>query len=327
MSTPSQQTDAGMSALLDRFRADVYAELAAGTAAEIGPGAEAGLSLGGRIELGLGRVANALERANALDGLRRQRLQRRLQGVAPVWLPPIAYSVTGGSLKLDASRSSSADMAPSDGYVWFLTHLVVAGLVSAQGAGVTGAGTATNPGAGGTIATISAAALTALSPGGGLYQIQWLASLQGTVAAGDANNMRLTSPAGTGVENGIFPGVAGSYPQEPVTLFVPAGQSINVQAIGAASGASAVYGAQISATLLPGSGDAVTLSKVSPTGLNNVLHQFTAAQPDWQLSSSSVFLLPDDYLVLSGTGLDATQIVLSGQAVQVEQALVADYLM
>lgn len=207
MSTPSQQTDAGMSALLDRFRTDLHGEVTAGAAVAGGPGdagAAAAASLGARIELGLGRLAAAVERANALQEATFRRLQRRLQGVAPIWLPPVSYTVAGGNPKLDSSRASSADFAPSDGYVWFLTHLVVAGLAA---------------------------------------------------------------------------------------------------------------------------GDTVTLSKASTTGLNNVLHVFTGAQPDWALSSSSVFLLPDDFLVLSGSGLTSTQLVLSGQAVQVESALVADYLM
>jgi hypothetical protein len=109
---------------------------------------------------------------------------------------------------------------------------------------------ATNPGAGAVIASISGAVLTALAPNGGLWQIAWTPALQGTVAAADANNMRLTSPLSTTLEVGEFPPVVGNYPQEPIQVLIPAGQGLNVQAIGAASGAAAIYAAQVVATLI-----------------------------------------------------------------------------
>lgn len=322
--TTTQQTDAGMSRLLARFAADAHAggELGGGDA---GAGALAGLSLAGRIEAHLGTIGRELTRERARKAAE---LDRRMRAVAPVWLPPVSYKPAAGVLALDATRATSAgETSPQDGYAWFLTHLVVAGLAGAPAnASASAMGTATNPGAGATIVSLGGAALTAIAPNGGTFNVSWAASLQGTIAAGDANNMRLTSPLGVTQELGLFPGVAGNYPQVPDQVTVAAGSGINVQAIAAASGASAVYGAQIVATLASQAGDSAQLYKVGPQ-LNNYLHTFTAANPDWALSSSSVFLLPDDYLVLAGTGVAASQVVLSGQAVQVALPLLADYLL
>lgn len=327
MTEVTQPTDAGMAQLEAMIRGGAYADaMTRDYPGEIDPGARAvaDLSLAGKIEAHLGSMARHYDwqREQA-----RVQLARRLRGIAPVWLPPIPYTPVNGAISNPDSRSTAAgEAAPQDGYVWFITRLVVAGLTSAQGQSATAAGTATNPGAAGVITSISGAALQAIAPRGGLFAVSWLASLQGTIAAGDANNMQLTSPLGTAIQPGIFPGVAGNYTQAGRDFVVPAGQGINIQAIGAASGASAVYGGQITATY-QAAGDTVTLSKVSATGLNNYLGTFTAAQPDKQFSSSSFFLLPDDNLILTGTGLNASQVVLSGQAVQVELALLADYLM
>lgn len=108
---------------------------------------------------------------------------------------------------------------------------------------------ATDPGANTVIASISGAALTNVAPAGSTWEAEWVASLQGTIAAGDANNMNLISNLAT-KQVGVFPGVAGDYPQEPVSFVVPGGAGIQVQNPNAASGVSAVYDAQLVATLI-----------------------------------------------------------------------------
>src|SRR5260221_2808086 len=74
-------------------------------------------------------------------------------------------------------------------------------------------GSVLNPAANATIANISAAALAAVAPAGTLWNVSWLAELQGTIGAGDAHNMYLSSPLNTIRQQGEFPGVVGVYPQ------------------------------------------------------------------------------------------------------------------
>jgi hypothetical protein len=113
-----------------------------------------------------------------------------------------------------------------------------------------GANTFTNPGAGQAIASISAATLQAIQPGTGLWLVTWMASLQGTVLAADANNMGVFSNL-IDRELGIFPGVVGDYAQTPFQFVMAnTASGFTVQAIAAASGAAATYGAQIVATPL-----------------------------------------------------------------------------
>ena len=87
----TQQTDAGMAALADRFRAEAYGAAAAGGSiggddADPGAAAVADLALAGRLEAHLctiGRELTAERQRKAIE------LARRLRGVAPVWLPPV----------------------------------------------------------------------------------------------------------------------------------------------------------------------------------------------------------------------------------------------
>jgi hypothetical protein len=127
-------------------------------------------------------------------------------------------------------------------------HIIVNASIGANGGAVTATGSTTDPGAGAIIASISNAQLLAVAPQGTSWQVTWVASLQGTVTAADGNNMELSMPLGTPREVGIFPGADGNYGQLPIVLTPATGQNITVNAIAAASGASAVYAAQISAT-------------------------------------------------------------------------------
>lgn len=326
-----QPTDNGMRALLERFQFDAYGLGAAGagigagdSADDAGARAIADVSLAGKLEAHLGTIGREL----VLERQRKARdLAKRLRGIAPVWLPPMPFIVTGGVLSLDPARATTAqELGPSDGYAWFITRAIVAGLTASAGGASSIQGTTTNPGANAVIASISAGTLQGIANRFGPWDVTWSPSLQGTIAAGDANNMRLTSPLGTTQQQGIFPGVAGNYGPFTARIFVNAGNGINVQTNGAASGASAVYGSTLSATWA-GGGDSVDLRKVSATGLNNYLGSFSQAAPDKNFSSSSFFVLPDDNLLLTGSGLMATQVVLNCQAIQVELALLADYLM
>jgi len=101
-------------------------------------------------------------------------------------------------------------------------------------------GSVTNPGA---LATITSLAI----PATGLYDIFASIFLSGTIAAADANNMRLTQQAVNLLTLGI-PAVASTTPwplPSSLTLNCTAGDVIAVKSIGAASGVSAVYNGTI----------------------------------------------------------------------------------
>ena len=86
-------------------------------------------------------------------------------------------------------------------------------------------------------------------------------------------------------------------------------------------------------------GDLVNLHKtISSTATANMtaLHTFTAPAgvaaglgvADWEPGSNGLVLRPDDSLFLVSAGtLAATEIILSGQAIQVHLSLLAEYLM
>jgi hypothetical protein len=117
----------------------------------------------------------------------------------------------------------------------------------------------TDPGAFTAIAAISAAALAAVAPPGTPVTVSWQVSLQGTVTAADGNNMRLVTGS-TVLEVAVYPGADGNYPQESVEFETVAGQGVSVTSIAAASGASAIYGAQISVTPLTGAAASVRIT-------------------------------------------------------------------
>lgn len=83
-----------------------------------------GASLEGGLEIQLGRLASALERQERIE-------QARVQGVVPINLGPLDFLVTAGQPKLKAHRSSTSDnMSPQEGYIWFVTRLTLSGLNS-----------------------------------------------------------------------------------------------------------------------------------------------------------------------------------------------------
>jgi len=139
---------------------------------------------------------------------------------------------------------------PEYEYPEIITGIVITGPVASQTSITVGTAPAgiTNPGANATIVSIGATALQAIGPPGTAFDIQWTALLEGTIAAGDQNNMYLSSPLNTNRQQGEFPGVVGTYPQQGLRNFVPGSAGINVQANAAASGVAAIYAAEITAT-------------------------------------------------------------------------------
>ncbi len=112
---------------------------------------------------------------------------------------------------------------------------------------VQASGNVAAPGALATIVSMSAVTLQSISPGLSLWQVAWSVALEGTLAAADANNMRLSSQ-GVVIETAEMPAVAGTYPQPAVQWPLAATNAgFIVQSIGAAT-AGSVYGAEIVAT-------------------------------------------------------------------------------
>jgi hypothetical protein len=107
--------------------------------------------------------------------------------------------------------------------------------------------------------TFSNIAFTVVSAGG-YYTISWTVQLGGTVGAGDANNFRLTLSSGPVLATSVNAGAAGTYPQAPVTVFIPAGATINIQSAGSAPTAGSVY-----TGIIPGNG--VSTVSVGPSGI------------------------------------------------------------
>lgn len=104
--------DAGLQAILSQYTG--------AQASRNGTGA----SVEGGLEIQLGRLANALDRQNGIE-------QARVQGVVPINVGPLDFLVSGGQPKLKAHRSSTSDnMSPQEGYIWFVTRLTLSGLNS-----------------------------------------------------------------------------------------------------------------------------------------------------------------------------------------------------
>lgn len=80
------------------------------------------------------------------------------------------------------------------------------------------------------------------------YSVEWATGLEGTVTAADANNMELSSAGIGGNLVAIYPGAIGGPYQQLTVTGSPSATSLQVKAVAAASGASAVYWATIVAT-------------------------------------------------------------------------------
>lgn len=273
---------------------------------------------GATLEVALGKLCDHMDYQEKL-------MRRRAQAATILPFPAQAFPVVGGTLAVPVTIADA--LAPKDGYLWAVTYLAVDGLVAQPGASVQASGTVTSPGAAATIANI--ASLPA-----GTWVLNWNVGLAGTLAAADGDNFKLIV-AGSSAENpSNNPPAAGLYPQEPVQIVVPAGgAAVSIRTV-AAGTVGAVYSAELNAT--PAASDQVTLYRGPGLAIaaqpQNRKHTFTAAGapgpgPDWTPGKHGLILQHQDALVLAGTNLAASQVVLSGDAVQIESWLLADYIL
>jgi len=280
-----------------------------------------------KVRLELGAELDLLNKDELADTLRKNDkwLQDAAYGVRHQALPRMIGTPAGGVLNLGYDQPDQVYAGPKEGWYWAVSRVSVDGLAVTTTSPATGypsvtaSGNVTDPGATTTIASISAAALTAVAPAGSLWNVQWTASLQGTVAAGDQDNMQLNSNLAS-KQVGVFPAQVGNYPQTGVTFAVPSGAGILVQSIAAASGASAIYGAQITATYVP------TTSLIPSTAADvvkiynqNRFVGYVNAQPGYATFGQRDFVMkPGDFIRVTGTGLNTTaQVEVYGEAISV----------
>ena len=293
--------------------------------AAAGPGLHVDLAAG--LDVRLGRLVSLLEQE-------RQRRAAMSQLLNVVDLPPLDFTVVSGKAQLKTYRAAATDISPQEGLMWFIQRVSLAGLnpgdsvnlyrtVSSSLAANMNAvhtffcpapppsgvasqsaeGSVTNPGA------FAAIAFSNSVPAG-TYQVTATVYLSGTVTTADANNMQIT---GTSLTNGTvriaYPGVANTPVTVTAVVTTGGAGGIGVQTVGAASGVSAVYNASIQVT---------PLGAVS-AGLGIA---------DWEPGSNGLVLRPDDQLWLAAAGaLTASELVLTGQAIQVDLRILADFLM
>jgi hypothetical protein len=104
-------------------------------------------------------------------------------------------------------------------------------------------GQAAAPGANANVLLIAVGSL----PPPGQYTVSWKVGLDGTVSAADLNNFKLSF--GGVLLNSINNPVVGEYPQAPVTIIIPPGNTnpVSIRSIGAAT-AGTIYSAQVTFT-------------------------------------------------------------------------------
>lgn len=274
-------------------------------------------AVSGSLEITLDRLAAALDRKFTDPADAERELTRAVQ---PVILPAVQFPVVGGAIQ--ASVAAQQLLGPEDGQVWHVGRITLAGLTGPlQGASVTTSGQQTSPGA---AATITSQALAA-----GTYQVQWTVVLSGTLGAGDANNLQLTNGA-TQVAVSNNAGAAGTYVQQTATIVVPAGgATVAVKSVAAAT-VGGTYAAQLTTTPTPGTtGDQATLYReTSGQGglVQNKLRTFTGAAPNDMWEPARLFLRSPESLALTGSGLLAANVTLSGEAVAIDARYLARYL-
>jgi hypothetical protein len=270
------------------------------------------------LEVTIGRLADAIGRMSPDRPPSELELSRAIQ---PVILPAVAFAVTAGVIQ--PSLAAQTLLGPEDGQVWHLGRVTLAGLTGPlQGASTTTSGQQTSPGA---AATITSQALAA-----GTYVVQWTVVLSGTLGAGDANNLQLTNGA-TQVAVSLNAGAAGTYIQQTATVVVPAGgATVAVKSIAAAT-VGGTYAAQMTTTATPGTtGDQASLYRET-VGLGgqvqNKLRTFTGAPPNDVWEPARVFIRSPEALTLVGSGLLASTVTLSGEAIAIDARFLARYLL
>jgi hypothetical protein len=281
------------------------------------PAARGGLSL----EVVLGQLADHFAWSRA-----REIAAGQAASIFP--FPAQLYTVVGG---VPVPPTTIADAhAPKDGYVWFAGRLSVDGLVPGTGTQTYQEASVTTPAAAGTIVQITAGSLAA-----GNYLLYVTLSLAGTLAIGtDSNNMQISGPGTGGNHAFTFPGQAGEYTYGPIQLVVPNGNgtALKISAVALAT-TGAVYAASLD--LVPQPYDQVQLYRGTSLAIGavpqNRIHTFTAGGspgpgPDWTPGARGLPLQHQDALLLSGSGLAAAQLVLSGDVLQLEAQHVPRYL-
>jgi hypothetical protein len=173
--------------------------------------------------------------------------------VNPAWWERIinvnATIATAGTAGL---RTVSLQLADGDGYVFSTVPLIrgvpgsatVAGQASKElapaavpGASVAANGSVTDPAAFASICQVTGLAA-------GTYQVTATVYLSGTVTSADANNMSIGG-AGFGALVVMYPGVANTPVTYTASIDVGAGATVGLQTLAAASGAAAVYNADM----------------------------------------------------------------------------------
>lgn len=273
------------------------------------------------VEAALGHIARHYQRADMLA-------ERAGQAAFVAPFPAQLYAVTGGVPGVPTTVADA--IAPKDGYTWFVTRLSVDGLVSNPTASAAwNEGSVTSPAANGTIVQITAGNLTP-----GTYLVYFTLALSGTLGATDTNNMQFSGPGTGGNKVFPFPGQAGEYTFGPVPVSVPAvnGTPIKVTAVAAAT-VGAVYSAAID--IVPQPQDQVQLYRGPALTIaaapQNRIHTFTAGGsagpgPDWTPGGRGLLLNHQDALILSGSGLSAANLVLSGDVLCLENWAVPRYI-
>ena len=261
-----------------------------------------------------------LGQAVAAIGREHDRRRQFLADMHSIPFPAVTFPVVGGALTVPPT---AVLLGPEDGQVWDIRRVSLAGLTAAApaGASTTVSGQQTSPGAAATIAA------TGTLPAG-TYLVQWTAVLSGTLGAGDANNLQLTNGA-TQVATSLNAGAAGTYVQQSATVVVPAGGAIVAVKSIAAATVGGVYAAQLTAAPQATLGDSCKLYREmnTPTAGNpqNFLHKFTEASADWE-PGGGVILHSPDTLILAGSGLSASGVVMNLEGVQFAAKYEADYL-
>lgn len=102
---------------------------------------------------------------------------------------------------------------------------------------------------GGATSPASFQTLLSVSVPAGTFTVNWTVTLSGTIGGSELNNFMLMSgpPGGPdiAVAQSVNAAAAGTYPQAPVSVTLPAGQQLKVKVWSNAGTAGAVYGATI----------------------------------------------------------------------------------
>lgn len=150
-------------------------------------------------------------------------------------------------------------------------------------------GSVTSPAANAAIVTI---AIASLAPG--WYTVNWTVELDGTVGAADQNNFILKGPGLGGGLNSVNDPLVGRYPQNSVSMFVPAGNAtaLSVRAV-AAGTLNAVYSAQITIVPMLVPGGYVLVGQYGQVQ-NGQGGRILANDPKWEIRAHSALWMAGD---------------------------------